>query len=182
MTQVLTDEQAERWCSERGVVLTGELPMEVRLNFSSANAWFRFQIPKNPTAAVGLAYVMVLTDVPDYDESNFDGALVWFRRWEIWSESIDRVGYELERGVRRGLGHDESIDLCPGLVLDRNGIVSAQTYVSLPLLFSWDAFYIPSTATFAASISHEGYVEMVCTRDALPAMIDRFAKWQSVRI
>jgi hypothetical protein len=182
MTQVFTDEQAEHWCSEPGVVLSGAISREVRLNFSSANTWFRFQIPKRPAAVVGLAYVIVLTDVPDYDESNFDGALVWFRRWEIWSESIDRVGYELVLGVRRSLGHEESIDLCPALVLGRNGVVSTQTYVSLPLLFSWDALYIPSKATFAASISHEGYVEIVCAHEALPALMDRFGEWQAVRI
>lgn len=179
--RALSDAEAQGWCSDRGLVIDENFPNRAS---SSHPEWrrFRVQIPEEATAVVGLAYVLLMSGVRDHVEENFEGAMVWLRRWELWSESIDRVGELLLEGMSGPLGRDHSMRERPALLYVERELLLAHASLSLTMLFRWDAIYCPTSGHLLAAISHHGDLEVVTSREAFDRERERFAEWKPVEV
>lgn len=147
--QLLSDDQAIEWTQQRGV--------------SGRNARHNVIRLSTPVAApdiAGLAYMLAITAVPDYNEERFGGALIWLRRWEIWSESIDRQGYALLEGLRHTSGQADNMDVAPAMAFAPSEFIKATACLALPMLFQWDADFVSADGRFQAFVSHDGYVDV----------------------
>jgi hypothetical protein len=91
------------------------------------------------------------------EENAFGGALVWLTDWDIWSETIERVGLELLRGVRNS---DNAVRETPAHLFEPSEQVGTHVLLSLIMLFQWDAFLIPPVGRTIVRASHDGYVEI----------------------
>lgn len=175
---LLSDNEALDWCLKFGVRQSRSLLSDRITLPDVAGRRLRITVADDATAVVGQAYILLMTSIPRYEESAFDGALIWLQRWEIWSESIDRVGYELLNGVRRRPGDEANIDEAPAQVFAHGEFVSAQACLSLPMMFQWDAYFVPAKAPFIAFISHEGFVEFQTRREEDSSMLrERFDRY-----
>src|SRR5216117_3106348 len=92
-------EEAHQWCLARGIA--ADSPKLVTLKFHSglAKCW-EIQLPREATRSMALAYILLMSMVPDDDESKFEGALLWIRQWGIWSETTERVGMNIVESIR----------------------------------------------------------------------------------
>ena len=98
--RLLSDTEVPEWAEGRGLRVDGLAPLS-QVEFASTPVErLRIQIPASAIDVVRLAYILVMTGVREYEESQFSGALLWLQRWEIWSESIDQAGFVLLNGVR----------------------------------------------------------------------------------
>lgn len=178
---LLSDEEASTWCHDRGVLTDGP-QLSVRLGFPSNTAKrIRIRLPDDCIATVGLGYVLLLSEIPNYEEKNFRGGLVWLRRWAIWSESIDRVGYALLDGIRATSGHISELDSAPAQLFKDGELVHAHAALSLPMLFQWDAHYVPATGEFIVFVSHEGHADIISGDERVHAtMLQRLHDWSPV--
>lgn len=174
--QAFSDTQAVGWCGERGFVVEQNFPTRATVGGHEAGR-FRIQIPDEATATVGLAYFLLMSGVRDYVEANFDGAMVWLRRWELWSESIDRVGQLLLEGVQRALEPGALLNQTPALVFKEGELVPAHASLTLPMLFQWDAFYCPKGGHFLGVVSHHGHLEVIAPKEAIGLLRERFSQW-----
>lgn len=126
----------------------------------------------------GLAYMLAITGTPDYAEEAFEGAVLWLRRWEIWSESIDSVGYALLEGLRGKASDRLAIDVAPAMHFDAGEFTLAHAALAVPLLFQWDAIFAPANGAFSAFISHDGYVDVAPGVGASATSLqERFTEW-----
>ena len=174
--RTVSDAEAREWCSTRRFEVDQDFPLRAVSRFDGARR-FRLQIPDEATATVGLAYVLLMSGVREGVEENFDGAVVWFRRWELWSESIDRVGQLMLEAVRTSLGNAGPLDEKPALVYSDREFIPAHASLSLPMLFQWDAFYCPHGGQLLAAVSHHGTIEVLAPSEAYSDLVERFSQW-----
>src|SRR3989449_6216296 len=88
-------EDARQWCLARGI--RADLARLVSLSFQGGSSnCLEIPLPREATRSMALAYILLMTLVPDDDESKFEGVLVWIRQWGIWSETTERVGMRSE--------------------------------------------------------------------------------------
>jgi hypothetical protein len=172
----LTDVEAREWCIERGFVVDLNFPTSATLRDHEGRK-FRVRIPDEATATVGMAYVLLMSGVREYVEAHFDGAVVWLRRWELWSETIDRVGESLLEGVIGAVGRAKPLGETPGLLCTERELVPAHASLALSMLFQWDAFYCPEGGQFLASVSHHGHLDVITSPDTFGLLFHRFSAW-----
>lgn len=181
--QRLQDDQAAHWCEMHGFQIGGGLP-SARVSPTSGQApRFRLTVPNRATDLVGLAYVILMSDTHASDDA-FGGGILWLSRWEIGSEDIDRVGYSLLGSLTSQRDQAPTGDIAPGYLFDSADFADAHAAVSVPLLFQWDAHYIPAGGEFVVFMSNDGYLEIL-SRDAgsHERMVTRFrqAGWEPVQ-
>jgi len=180
--QLLTDAEATAWCSSLGLTVRSGVASE-RVQLPARVPLVRLDTKGSATALAGLAYTLLTTPSLPRDEAHFDGALVWLQRWELWSESIDRIGYALlgslrgERPEGPELGQHPAHQFAPGEFLLANACLL------LPLIFQWDAYLVPSSGRMVVYMSHEEHLDIRCARDEdRIELTERFSSWHPVEI
>ncbi len=175
--QLLTGPEAVAWRDRaRGATLGSHLNIETDAELKVAP--LRLRIDGSAPDVAGLAYMLAITGTPDYDEAKFPGAVLRLKRWEIWSESIDRAGHLLIDGIRSAALVRRSIDEAPAIEFERGEFLAAHSALLIPMLFQWDAEFTLANGNFSLDISHDGWVDAftgVHTRRA--ALRERFAEW-----
>jgi hypothetical protein len=172
--QLLSDADARNWCAHAAppfeIGSPGIFPLSVRI-----------ALPDDAIAIVSLAYVLTITGVDEYAEENFSDSLLWLRRWEIWSESIDRAGYVFLNALRAQSGNTPSLDDAPAHLFGVGEFEIAHACLALPMLFQWDAYFISKKGGIHAFISHERHIDLGFQDEtALAPSLARFADWHPV--
>lgn len=175
--RLISDDEAAAWCADRRLRTDGKLVSD-RISFVERDSpRFRVEVRGSPTQIVGLAYVIAMTGVSGDDEDAFEGGLLWLQRWEIWSETVDRVGYAFMTTIERASDGASTLSLAPGRVFLQTELVNAHASLSLPMMFQWDAHYVPTGGEFFVQTSHHGYVDFVSrntsTHEQLVARFER---------
>lgn len=173
--KLLSDQQAIDWCGHRAIKGSGALPSAFLSFDEPTSRSFRVRLPTDAPAIVGFAYQLLMTDVPDFEESRFVDGMVWLRRWELWSESIDHAGYALLDGLRTRSAHSTPLDSAPAHLFSANEFTPAHACLALIMLFQWDGFFIPGDGRFFAFLSNDGYVDLHARDQAgHAALLERF--------
>jgi len=145
------------WCTTRNIVFTDQ--RRTRLAFESGHPLaIAVRVPEPALRILALGYVLLTSD--DEDEEAFSGGLLWVNAWDIWSESFERVGWRITEGLR-GADNPLSLRDAPGQLFGSGEFVDAQALLLQPMLFQWDAHYIPSSGGFFAHVSHHGDLAIV---------------------
>lgn len=174
---LLSDEQAIRWCAERGLRAVNDLPT-TRIGFPGAESHrLRFAVAGSATEVVGLGYALAMTAVPRDDETEFQGGLIWLQDWDIWSETTERVGHLLLDALRKSAKVPESMEASPAHLFGPPEFVEAHTVLALALLFQWDALYVPVVGDYFAFLSHHGHIDVVTRNPKLHSdLLARFER------
>lgn len=161
----LEDVQAEHWCAERGLRVQGQLASTRVAIAGDEIQQFRVYLTAGPGyKMVSLAFTVLMGSATGDTTETFGGGLIWLQRWEIWSEDIDRVGYAFLGGLTSQPEAPLGGDISPAYEFEEGEFLTANAVLSLPLLFEWDAHFVPRSAQFIVFISHERHLD-VFTRD-----------------
>lgn len=155
----LTPLDASGWCATRGVWTRGDTPSSKLAIGNGLSQRFRFEPPIDPAGRVALANAIAVPRVLSTGDETFAGGLVWLRDWDIWSNTVERVGLELLRSVFRVVA-GSSVRGTPARWYGPGELVQFQTAISLVLLFEWEADIVLEAGSPAFHISHERYVEV----------------------
>ena len=176
MHQLVSDD-AIQWCLANGLQIVEGGTVD-RLRVAGPESYALQLSPARDAAdALDLTYRILLTDVADYDEESFPGGLVWLQRWELWSETLDRVGYRLVSALRHG---DATAPLAaaPAQMFGDGDLVDAQAFAAVAMVFQWDFHWIPRSARFLAFSSHDAGVRFRSRdRHMHGTLLQRFAEW-----
>jgi hypothetical protein len=177
----LSASEALAWCEGLGLQKHDQSGSKALTYGEDSSFRFRVPIPDEATAAISLAYMIVITDAREYNEGQFAGALLWLQRWQIWSESIDSVGYALLDGIRQGAYGTPSFEEAPATYFTDGEFKKALACLSIPMLFQWDIYFLPTGGTFFVYVSHEGYLEFIAHDSIiLDTLEQRFRTWTQV--
>lgn len=102
--------------------------------------------------------IVLLTDylVPSWEESPFQGGLLWITGFGIWGENSEKTGLMMLKRMLSGCGESATLAENPAQLFGAEEIYETHSFLLLPILFGWDALWIPATADYVVSISHHG--------------------------
>jgi hypothetical protein len=150
----LDDGGVAEWCQKRGIQVSPGIP-GTELRFHGANHCFSVPVLESGARCVALAYMLLMASVR-LDESEFQGCLLWFREWEIWSPELDRAGHTVLRWLRLAGREPISWHDAPGELFGPDEVGEAHAALVQPLIFDWDAYLVPSSGEyFVFSYHHE---------------------------
>jgi hypothetical protein len=172
---LLTTASAKDWCLQHRFVIE-ERNRRFSVGFGESDSRrFRVRIPASGRRSVGLAYVLLMSEVRDDREDAFAGGLIWLTDWDIGSETFEQVGMALLQGLRGGELTSRNILGQSAHLFGKSELPLANALLTLPLVFLWDAWFLPAGGNWLARISNDGYVEMQAeTEECLTRLEERF--------
>jgi hypothetical protein len=100
-----------------------------------------------------------------YDETHFDGAQLWFKEWGVWNAREEGLGYQIIETMNRAAGQPISFEAGTGHVFRADEFTAAVAMLIQPMLFGWDAYYLPQWSygveEYFLDISHDSVVYVV---------------------
>lgn len=181
--KLLSDDRALEWCRDRGIHGEGSIPRTFLRYDGGSSERIQLRMHADAIAQVGFAFSSLLAETPSDSDATFHGGLVWLRRWNLWSESIDAVGYRLLDGLRDAREGVPSLNEAPAHLCLEEDFVTAHSLLALAVLFQWDAYYVPSSGHFLIFVSHEGTVDILSrTAELRLELAARFRELEPVQI
>jgi hypothetical protein len=181
--QVMDDTKAARWCAARSIQAHRQEPTGwLYLAHPGMNHCLIVSIPRNGMRSVALARLLMLDGVLEGEEVNFNGCLLWLRDWEIGSPEFDSVGWKLLESLRAVAGHHSSLREDPAQVFEPGELLSAHAALVLPMVFGWDAYYVPAVGESLVYVSHHERLYVVSRTVASKQRIERSlaaGKWEA---
>ncbi len=160
--RVLTSEESRVWFEK--VSLSMSDPTEGHLRFSTESKFgFRLSIPLETPSAVCLAGDLLRFE----DETSFYGGFFWLTNWDIGTPLIERCGLKMIERMRSGFGATASIDNAPGHLFRTDEIVDLHAFITIPMIFQWDAYYVPNGSRYFAYIRSNSSLYIVTQDETL---------------
>jgi hypothetical protein len=100
-----------------------------------------------------------------YEDWDFRGALLWVDNWGVWNPQDEGLGYRIIEAMNRSAGQQQSFESGPGHLFRADELVEATGMLLQPLVFGWDAFYMPTwsygNCQFFLHVSHDSFITVV---------------------
>lgn len=123
----------------------------------------RLDVPSEASKIAVLVSDLLSIEEPD----GYYGALIWFTNWDIGTPLIERCGLRILEQMRRGYGVTASIENAPAQLFRTDEIVDVQAFLTLPLLFGWDAYFAPHRTRYFAYVRQNGSLFLVTDEDTV---------------
>lgn len=179
--KTLTWEQAAEWANSIGLSATVERSVQeyateegnretvCRINksiyFPNANPTLRLTIPL-PELPYQVAYLANAL-LPYSESAEFQPCLLWMTDWGIWSDVSERVAKSLVECFRSTRGERNLLIETPAHLFGETEAADAQTLLTIAIVFGWDCYVIPEHGKYYALTSHDEYLEVVSSSNAV---------------
>jgi hypothetical protein len=150
----LTPEECWRWAEKHSFHFDSK-PRYADLEAGGFSA-YKFAIPSDAGRRVALARLLWESVAQGQAE-----ALLWIVDWSVWPSGEH---LPLAMSLRAALGEARSIDEAPGHLFRLGEDADAISFVSVALLFLWDAYLLSAGGETAVFVSHDEY-GVVLTRN-----------------
>jgi hypothetical protein len=153
--QFLTQQETHDWL--------GKTPLTIRPDRNDLS------FPKGPTFCFRLELPAKIYRVSNfvnyllpYKQGSIScGSLLWFTDWGMWNEIHERAGMFMLEQMREAQGEHKPVIQKPGQLFDSSEAIALQSFLILPVLFSWDAYLAPQSGEYFVFISHDESVKVV---------------------
>lgn len=101
---------------------------------------------------------VLLTDylIPSWEEPSFQGGLLWIKDFGIWGENSEKTGLAMLKQITSGHGEQMALGERSSFLFTAEEVYEAHSLLLLPILFGWDALWVPNTGDYVVSIEHHG--------------------------
>jgi hypothetical protein len=115
-----------------------------------------FELPDNPS---GLAYLAGLIPalMTNYESTNWTGGAVWYQDYDVWNHKNNVEGWTMIERIRAGYGELRPFSSATVNIFRDADSTILPAFLLAPLVYGWDAHYIPEERGSFAFISHDGY-------------------------
>jgi hypothetical protein len=86
--------------------------------------------------------------------TEFDGGVLWVKEWRVGDIEALRAGWGVLEMMRSGLRQSAPIEVAPGHLFRLDELQRAQAFLSVILLWSWQAFWIPAAFGYFTYLHH----------------------------
>lgn len=121
----------------------------------------RLDVPPEARRAVALAYSLLAVE----EDVGFSGALMWFTDWGYSPPQIENCALRMLEQMRRGYGVTASIENAPGQLFRSDEIMDVHAFLAIPLLFGWDAYFMPYGTRYFAFVRENASVFLVTDKE-----------------
>ena len=150
----LKSEAATEWCMGQGVDSNARNRQFYPLGGSRH---FSIKLEEKPSDTV------LLTDylVPSWEEPAFKGGLLWLTGFGIWGDNSEKTGLAMLKQMRSGHGESGTVSDEPAQLFGPEEVYEAHSFLLLPILFGWDALWVPRAGGYVVSIGHHGTATVI---------------------
>jgi hypothetical protein len=120
-------------------------------------------VPQEARRAAALAYSLLSVEADD----GYYGAFMWFTNWDIGTPEIERCGLRILEQMRRGYGVMASVENAPAQLFRSDELADAHAFLTLPLLFGRDAYFMPHGTKYFAYVRQDGLLFLVTEEDQI---------------
>jgi hypothetical protein len=153
--QFLTQQEIHDWL--------GKTPLAIRperndLSFPKGPTFcFRLELPAKIYRVSNFVNFLI-----PYEQGNpACRSLLLFTDWGMWNEIHERAGMFILEQMRAAHGEHKPLIQKPGQLFDISEAIALQSFLILPVLFSWDAYFAPESGEYFVFISHDESVKVV---------------------
>jgi hypothetical protein len=139
--KALTTKGAILRCSQNGLVMKNDSRLRYKGVEESA---FFITAPEEHRGILFLARSVTTFR----EEADFNGGLIWLRRWDIGSPQLVRPGWSILENIRRAHGDDRPLEVAPAQLFRQDELVELNAFLIQAIAFGWIADYVPSTRNF----------------------------------
>jgi len=167
----LSNNETREWCLGQGLSLTSDnyLYYDFRDHHS-----FYVELAGKAQELISLGEYLI----PTWNETHFQGGLVWMKDWGIWNEHLEKVGSAILRQMRLASSESRPLIDAPAMLFEPSELFELHAYFALPLLFGWDAFVVPAGREYFVFLSHEGLICVVSkSRQVHEQVFARVKEW-----
>jgi hypothetical protein len=124
-----------------------------------------FEMPDSPS---GFAYLAGLlpTLMTGFESGAWRGGAVWYQDFDVWNHQNNVEGWTMIERIRAGYGELRPFELATVNIFRDSDISILPAFLLAPLIYGWDAYYIPQDRGCFAKISHDGYWAISTETDA----------------
>jgi hypothetical protein len=144
------------WCNESpsGV----KIESTDHLHYAASKVFgFRIDIPSEAMRVVALVYSLLAVE----EDTGYYGGVIWFTNWGMGTPQIEQCGLRILEQMRRGYGAVESVENTPGQLFRSDELVDTHAFMTLPLLWGWDAYFTPHGTRYFAYARQNGSLYLV---------------------
>jgi hypothetical protein len=121
----------------------------------------RLNVPGEGRAAAALASSLVAF------EDEYHGGFLWFTNWDIGTPQIERAGLKIVEQMRRGYGVTSSVENAPAQLFRSDESVDAQAFLTMSVIFGWEAFLMPHRTRYFAYARPNGSLFLVTDEEEI---------------
>ncbi len=145
-----------QWCSESPSGVKLESPNHLHYETSEIFG-FRVDIPSEAPRVVALVYSLLAVE----EDTGYYGGMIWYTNYDMGTPEIERCGLRILEQMRRGYGGVESVENAPAQLFRSDEIVDNHAFLTLPLLWGWDAYFMPHGTRYFAYSRQNGSLYLV---------------------
>ncbi len=171
--QILSRSDAETWCRDRGVRLTGLVAVELDPVVSSVVVSFE-------SDSFHSVQVLIENLIPNWVDSPFTGGMVLIDRFAHWGTNVEDVGRRLlDLAFTSAQTAQTTFQSGQGLLFDRRAHADIQIALLTAIVAGWDAVVVPDDGDYAVELSHDGVATVRCRSEEIRIAMDRrLALWR----
>ena len=121
----------------------------------------RLAVPAEAQKTAALAASILSVE----DDGGYYGGLLWFTNWDIGTPQIERCGLRILEQMRRGYGVTASVENAPAQLFRTDEMTDVQAFLTLPMLFGWDAYFAPHGTRYFAYVRRNGSLFLVTDKE-----------------
>jgi hypothetical protein len=151
----LTQEETHAWL--------GDTPLSIRpdsndLSFSKTPTFcFRLELPAKIYRVSNFVNYLL-----PYEKGSLScQSLLWFTNWGMWNDIHERAGMFMLEQMRAAHYEHKPLIEKPGQLFDSSESIALQSFLIIPVLFSWDAYLAPQNGEYFVFNSHDESVYVV---------------------
>lgn len=154
--RVLNYQESKKWCEK--APLSMRVGPDGHLSYGSSIVFgFSIKVPMEAGPAIALASSLLAFEA----NVDFYGGLLWLVDWDIGTPQIERSGLRMIEQMRRGYGICSSIDNTPGNLFRTDEIADLHAFISVLMLFGWDAYFVPRGTRYFVYFRSNGQICLV---------------------
>jgi hypothetical protein len=150
--KTLSETEVRQWCEQPSISIS--VNRYGLLSYGKGNdCSATIEVPQDSELRVALSHSLL-------SYRDFYGGLLWIKEWRMGDLNEVAVGLRLLENMRRGMGHLEPIEATSGHLFRSDEFLDAQAFLSVMLLWSWQAFWVPTTPGYFYYLHHNNKVEL----------------------
>jgi hypothetical protein len=116
----------------------------------------------------GFAYLagVIPSLVCEGGDAPWRGGAVWYQDYDVWNHQNNVAGWTMIERIRAGYGELRPFGMATVNIFRDNDLSILPAFLLAPLIYGWDAYYIPQERGSFAFISHDGYWTISTETDA----------------
>ena len=165
--RIIPRQDCLEWCSSRRINISGITQIAF---IGPPGVYIKIALPREFLRCAAFAVALCETFEHGGQES-----LLWMREWGMWSEDIDSLGVVYWKALRSD--NRESLAEYQGHVFSNGEDQLIRALLLVPIMFQWDAHWIPGSGDAIVSIRHDGLAEIFLRGSNADRIAESLNRW-----